>query len=142
MATKLEEKRRGEEDGRSVWNAKVGFRNGGWKCLGRISPFWPIVRLMRGGLHSCHARGDFLSARGVPTYIILDRQGSADVTTLPHVRERDRTIKRSTRMELSSKSRMHLMGPRDTRLALFSLLTTLFLSSFLSAPRCTHVSPL
>lgn len=94
----------------------------------------PSGRLMRGGLHSCHARGDFLSARGVPTYIILDRlgQGSADVTSLPHVRERDRTIKRSTRMELSSKSRMHLMGPRDTRLALFSLLSRHSLSFFLS----------
>lgn len=101
LATKLEE--------------RIYFGNVGWKRLGRISPFWPIVRLTC-GLHSCRTEGDFLSARvptrGVPPIIILDRlgQGSADVTTLPHVRERDRTIKRSTRMELSSKSRMRLMG--------------------------------
>lgn len=100
---------------RQSWRRGYTLETSDGKRLGRISPFWPIVRLTC-GLHSCRTEGDFLSARvptrGVPPIIILDRlgQGSADVTTLPHVRERDRTIKRSTRMELSSKSRMRLMG--------------------------------
>lgn len=98
------------------------FRNAGWKCLGRISPYWPIVpgvgRLMwtaalqpRGGFPVC-ARRSCAPCRHL--YIIPACPfGITSARCGPlHVRERDRTIKRPTRMELSSESRMRLTGER------------------------------